>query len=278
MLRCFCWFFAMLFIAFSPGTGYCEMLFRFDMGTADSPLKDGYTRITPENLYSAKIGYGWAAKPAGAFDRTKSRCKAAWYQKFWGEQVVGADPYYGEPVDDLWRDGVADKNDLKFRVNIPNGTYNVYVTLGDEEWSRLDMNVAAEDSVVLTDVRTWIYWGAYPAHRRMMFRVSVKDKVLDLRFFNGGKDLAITLDTVETVHEVLNSVLAIEIEPYYPPRIRLSGEELTVSPELDSPGVRKGYQLFREGKYDDAIAEWDKIQSPRPMRQKGFCIVLLPGL
>ena len=177
--------------------------FRFDMGTPESPLKASYTRITPADTYTSSKGYGWQSKPAAAFDRTKSRCKASWYQEFWGTQVVGDQPYYGEPVDDLWRDGIADKQDMVFRIDVPNGVYNVWATMGDEEWTRLDMNIEAEGELKLEDIRTWIFWGAYPAHRRMMFRIEVKDKSLDIRFFNHGKDIPITMDTVETVHEVV---------------------------------------------------------------------------
>ncbi|MBT4482062.1 MAG: hypothetical protein HOC71_00115 [Candidatus Latescibacteria bacterium] len=50
-----------------------EFLYRFDMGTPDSPLKGGYTRITPNNIYPAGKGCGWRQKPASAFDRTGSR-------------------------------------------------------------------------------------------------------------------------------------------------------------------------------------------------------------
>ena len=58
------------------------------------------------------------------------------------------------------------------------------------------MNIAAEDSVVHEDIRIWIFWGAYPAHRRMMFRVEVRDGSLDIFFFNHGNDIPITMDTV----------------------------------------------------------------------------------
>jgi len=239
------------------------LLYRFDMGAPDSPVKVGYTRITPDDVYDASRGYGWRRKPASSFDRPKSRCKAQWYQEFWGARVVGEETYFGEPVDDLWRDGVADRRDIVFMVDLPDGLYDVFVTVGDEEWTRLDMNVAAEDSVVCEDVRTWIFWGAYPAHRRLMFRTEVKDRRLDIRFFNHGKDIPITLDTVETVHEVLNSVLAVEIRRYVPPRMSLHGGRLDVAAELDSPELRRGFDFFSKGKYDRALEIWEKIDSER---------------
>ena len=72
-----------------------------------------------------------------------------------------------------------------------------------------------------------------------MFRVGVHDGTLDIRFFNHGKDIPIIMDTVETVHKVLNSVLAIEVEPYYQPRLSLAHGKLFVDGQLDSPELRK---------------------------------------
>jgi len=258
--------------------GSDESIFRFDMGAPDSPLKNGYTQITPENVYSPDKGYGWSQKPVSAFDRSKSRCKAAWYQKFWGVQVVGDQPWYGEPVDDLWRDGVSGKDDITFRLEIPNGVYNVWATVGDEEWTRLDMNIEAEGSVVLEDIRTWIFWGAYPAHRRVMFRVKVEDASLDIRFFTNGEDIPITMDTVETVHEVLNSVLALEIEPYVPPRLSLTGGSLTVASELDSPELREGFGHYKAGDYDRALETWEEIDSERADEIRGILYCWLAGV
>ena len=94
-----------------------KKIYRFDMGTPDSPLKEGYIRITSDDTYSQSKSYGWKTKPATAFDRPKSRCKARWYQNFWGTQIVGSEEYYGEPVDDLWRDGVAGKKDISFKID-----------------------------------------------------------------------------------------------------------------------------------------------------------------
>ena len=251
--------------------------YRFDMGTPESPLKEGYTRITPEDIYTSNKGYGWLEKPSSSFDRTKSRCKAQWYQKFWGEQVVGNQPYYGEPVDDLWRDGIAGKEDMIFSIDVPNGVYTIWATVGDEEWSRLGMNIAAEDAVVHEDIRTWIFWGAYPAHRRVMFRAVVHDSTLDIRFFNHGKDFPITMDTVETVHEVLNSVLAIEIELYHQPYLSLAHGKLSVDEKLDSPELRKAFKFYRQGNYDAAAKAWEAIKSDRADEIKGILYGWLAG-
>ena len=255
-----------------------QWTYRFDMGASDSPVSEGYIKITREDTYTKDIGYGWENLAYKSFDSGRSRAKAEWYQKFWGPQVVGTDMWLGEPVDDIWRDGVSDKRDMVFMADIPNGEYNVYCWVGDEYFTRLDMNIAAEDSVVCEDIRTWIFWGAYPAHRRVMFRTEVTDSRLDIRFFNHGKDIPITLDTVETVHEVLNSVLAIEIEPYFAPRLTLAGGTLSGHNDLITPEVPTGFDLFRQGQYDKALEIWEGIGGEHADEIKGILYGWIAGV
>lgn len=255
-----------------------QWTYRFDMGTPLSSVKDDYIQITRKDTYTKETGYGWKDVAYKSFDSGRSRAKAEWYQKFWGEQVVGSDMWLGEPVEDPWRDGISDKNDMVFMADVPNGIYNVYAWIGDEYFTRLDMNIAAEDSVVCEDIRTWIFWGAYPAHRRVMFRTEVTDGRLDIRFFNHGKDIPITLDTVETVHEVLNSVLAIEIEPYYAPRLTLADGTLSGHNDLMQPEVPAGFEWFRQGRYDKALETWEGVGGENADEIKGILYGWLAGV
>lgn len=269
---------AVMAVLFAIPASARDVGLRFDMGTPDSPLKEGYVRATPGDVYTPSKGWGFRTRPARAFDRPKSRFNEEWYRKFWGPSITGREPYYGEPVDDLWRDGVSDAKDIVFRAKVPNGVYDVAVILGDEEWTRLDMNVAAEDSVVLRDVRTWIYWGAYPAHRRLVFRTAVRDGVLDLRFFTGGRDIPVILDTVETVHEVVNSVLAVEIDTHHPPSVSLAGGTLSCSLSDPPPGLARGFDLYKAGKYDEALEVWRSMRHPRADELKGILYGWIAGV
>ncbi|MHC4402199.1 MAG: Ig-like domain-containing domain, partial [Planctomycetota bacterium] len=77
---------------------------RYDFGTVGSPVAEGYTRVTPQSGYDAALGYGWQSGPIDSVDRAT---------------------------------GTALTRDLDFApllifaVDVPTGTYDVTVTLGD---------------------------------------------------------------------------------------------------------------------------------------------------
>lgn len=78
--------------------------YRFDFGTAESPVESGFTRVTASTAYSPVRGNGWISGDQLDFDRGT-----------------------GTPV-------TRDFNyltDATFAVDLPNGTYAVAVTMGD---------------------------------------------------------------------------------------------------------------------------------------------------
>ena len=89
---------------FNGGFTLADALARFDFGTATSPVAPGYVGHPANHRYSAADGYGW---------QTGS--------------VYGIDRRIG---DNLWRDVNYTKN-ATFAVDLPNGEYDVIVTLGD---------------------------------------------------------------------------------------------------------------------------------------------------
>lgn len=36
---------------------------KFDFGTADSAVENGYTKVTPQTAYDPAVGYGWLNDP-----------------------------------------------------------------------------------------------------------------------------------------------------------------------------------------------------------------------
>ncbi|MCC6511438.1 MAG: hypothetical protein IT423_20230 [Pirellulaceae bacterium] len=77
---------------------------RFDFGTPTSPVDSGYTQVTPQTIYTPASGYGWSSGSVAAIDRAT-----------------------GTP---LTRD-LNYTTDGTFTVNVPNGTYQVGMLLGD---------------------------------------------------------------------------------------------------------------------------------------------------
>ncbi|MGP5050974.1 GDSL-type esterase/lipase family protein [Brachybacterium alimentarium] len=108
-----------------------EAVARFDMGTADSPLQDGFAQVTPETDYTADRGYGLAdAGSVTAEDR-------------------GPDAGGDVSRDMLLGHGSA----YRVLVDLPDGAYTAVLTVGDATGSaRTDIAVQGEDrSTVAVD-------------------------------------------------------------------------------------------------------------------------------
>ncbi len=96
-----------------------EAVAKFDFGTADSPVRTGFTQVTPATAYSAAQGYGW-------------------------ESTEGLKEADKVNADDLQRDFIywnAPKGDLKghFLVDLPAGRYWIAVFAGDIQYSRAEL-------------------------------------------------------------------------------------------------------------------------------------------
>ncbi len=95
---------------------------RFDFGTSSSPVQSDYTRVSNGTRYSDSRGYGWLSGAIGSVD-TRS-----------GSYLTRDLNYTGDGT---------------FAVNVPNGTYEVTVTLGDRRSVRHDyMAVILEGSEI----------------------------------------------------------------------------------------------------------------------------------
>jgi lysophospholipase L1-like esterase/fibronectin type 3 domain-containing protein len=85
---------------------------RYDLGPADSPSADGWTRVPPDDAYSEKAGFGLVdAADVTAQDR-------------------GTDA-----GDDVARDFIASASPYTFRVDLPDGPHRVVLTIGDADGS-----------------------------------------------------------------------------------------------------------------------------------------------
>jgi hypothetical protein len=127
----------------------------YDFGTSDSPVAAGYAQVTPNTVYSSTAHFGWLSGSIDARDR-------------------GAE----SATNDLTRD-FDFTPDGTFAVDLPDGTYNVTVTIGDD-YARGPEGVYLQGTQVDT-----VSTAAYQFVNRT-YRVTITNGQLDLEL----KDLS----------------------------------------------------------------------------------------
>ena len=128
----------------------------FDFGTDSSPVEAGCTQVSPLTAYSLSWGYGWSS-------------------------VAGLDSRDRGSPDDLREDFVFGSSEHTFSVDLADDEYLVTVVLGDENFMHDQIDVYAEDVLVLDDLTA-----AAGSFQERSFRVAVADEQLNLRIADDG--------------------------------------------------------------------------------------------
>ena len=152
---------------------------RFDFGTSSSPLAPGYTQISENDAYDARLGHGWTAGGIASTSRTGP--------------------------DDLRRD-LNRTNDGTFAVDVANGDYRVTVIQGQKNVARDEMELYLEGVLVdtiTTDARQF---------NTAIHVVTVNDGQLTLRLRdNGGVNRHAVINALHVVPLDLAN-LAVDID------------------------------------------------------------------
>ncbi|MFC1736798.1 CARDB domain-containing protein [Candidatus Hydrogenedentota bacterium] len=157
--------------------------YRFDMGPPDGPVKEGYTRITKDDLFSWEKGFGWSTERA-AGDFTYSGKKSQSVQKNMDYATVQVMPlydvfekhnkeltsllagsvrwkghedtweFYDTFLDDMSRDVVLNPDELAFKVALPDGRYLVSMIIGDLQIPRYAMEIYANGQLITSNKYT----------------------------------------------------------------------------------------------------------------------------
>ena len=141
---------------------------KYDFGTASSALEAGYTRVDSGTSYTASGGFGWSSGTIAARDRG------------WGTAITRDFNF---------------TQDGTFLVNLPSGTYDVTLVMGDLTNMHDQMGVYLEGALAAT-VTT-----AANQYVTRTYQVSVTDGQLTLRLRDlGGADANVVLNavTIET--------------------------------------------------------------------------------
>ena len=127
----------------------------FDFGTAGSPLMPGATRVTASTSYSQLTGYGWSAGTVKEDDDAR------------GDELI-RDNNYGE--------------DITFVVDLPNGTYDVTLKLGQTgPWAHDDVGVFLQGKQLDT-----VNSAEYQVVTKLYSNITVTGRQLTLRLADLG--------------------------------------------------------------------------------------------
>lgn len=212
-----------------------QRLWRFDCGSPSSPVKQSWTQVTPETVYEPERGYGWLRPAKASFDRNEL------FVPDWLKATVGKK----FPLDEMLRDGVFDKDQLTFRVDVPDGEYWLVVSIGDEGATRRNMSVTANGVVIADKVTTQTSWGGYATSRTFRKRLQVTDGKLLITFTHQGDG---------------NSVLGIEVVPFVPYPVRFTDGKWQAT--ADDASLWQGLESLNKRDWQRARKMFEGIAHP----------------
>ncbi|MBM4091653.1 MAG: hypothetical protein FJ276_19830 [Planctomycetes bacterium] len=265
---------------------------RWDCGTADSPVMPGYRRLTAADQYDEQRGYGWETPraidkvfPQPTVDRT--------LQGSAGQEIMFA--YATSCRTDLTTDGVVSETDLVFRLDVPDGKYRVVLTVGDMSQAIGSMDVKINNQLVVPHLAVW---------GRGNYRMFIQNPGPWWRTIRATADaregaLRIVLSKNQSYYDtelarqaqwetpyarwyhrtpiiqkppyvfigapfVHNSLMAIEVSPHVPPPLMGDHDrdsiELTLA--IDSPALNEAVACYNRGDFSRAIRTLDQVREP----------------
>jgi len=262
----------LLAVAVAASPLFAQEVYKFDMGPL-SGLKAGYTHVDHTTSYSAPQGYGWTPP----LSRITKDFRGLYWVIF--SRLITINDAMPR-ADDLTLDSVANTDDMTFRVDLPNGTYDCLVYLGDGSTVLWYMDIVVNGVTVDADIdaltphtRTGYvpsgtandpYIGGIAKRR---FTVDVTSGYLEFTF-TGGPDLGPLsryfpeIDATQQVRGEFqyNSVMGIEIHEHqpYPFEKNPSGDLVCNVPSPD-PNAIIGMNRFNSGDIQGARAGWEAI-------------------
>ncbi|MHC4401906.1 MAG: hypothetical protein ACYTG0_19715 [Planctomycetota bacterium] len=263
--------------------------YRFDMGPPDAPVKEGWTRITPDDEFTWERGYGWSIeKPAGhyayrgrvpsqkgadygvvqnqglrrAFEKRGRPCDVAPLRQTAGPHTLD---FYDEVLDDVATDAVLNPDLLAFKVTLPNGRYMVSMILGDLQIPRYGMDVFANGSLVASNVYTGlVQFRGYtepcsPWPVRIRFPVNVVRRNLRVALRANLNNFRERCEVAAATPDYNHSKLAFgRLSPFLGKRMALHGPptQMAVAGMTIAPYEKPSLELVRQKLFvDDRVTD-----------------------
>jgi acetyl esterase/lipase len=174
--------------------------YRFDFGPPGSAVAEGYVPVTPKTMYTKTSGHGFVHAPseAGVIDKNVTAIDQRFKQTWRVETGIAG-------LNALTRDYVAGPS-FRFRVDLPNGKYDVVAVLGYKNGMH-HVNVAAGGREIAHDLSVFTYHYAQ--------RGGLEDQAIGanyrLRFTAGVTEGSLVLDFTG---QPLNSLMGLTIAPH----------------------------------------------------------------
>ncbi len=267
------------------GTGDAVLDMRFDMGTLESPVKEGFVQVTPETVYSAERGYGWERKPSRGTDSTDHMFE------YWGQKHRAVNFVLG--VDDVTVDCVSDPESLAFRIDLPNGAYDVGVWVGNLSVPLARISVLANGKPVKEDFDSRTLWWhtmetEFGAYRLVRSRVKVTDGKLEIEV-NGDREaetehvekpVGSAAQMVKLVSRMAFTEVAvqgIEVHSVVEPRLAPADGKLATHRSDAPEEVRAFVEAFNGGDYRGALEKARLIDGERWPLFKAEALMWIAG-
>lgn len=293
-------------LVFAGQGALCDAVeFHFDCGPGDSPIMDGYRRLTANHRYDAAQGFGWqGGQPADLVFRKpipnpKNRGSFS--------EVLLAEPYekHRNPLN---QDGVTSLEDIGFRLDVPDGVYRVAITMGSLTAAIGSIDLSVNDRIVADQLTVWSPGGyrmldKTPAGWWTTYRTTVKVAGGAIRI--GWKKNQEHYDTQlaeQTTWEtpyakwyhatpiiqkppyhfigypfIGHSIMAIDVTPHRPAPVEMIDGKLRLNAKLESPALRKSIEQFNGSQFDEAVASLDEVNEPNAQVAKAVVGLWLAG-
>jgi len=282
-----------------------ERVWRFDCGTADSPVAAGYQRLTADDMYDAGRGYGWEGAAPGSAVFGESPVPE-------GGGSLGRPgslrKYLQENFTDLSTDGVVSEEDLVFRIDVPKGKYSVKLTIGDMSTPLGSIDLYLNEQLAGDDVVAWAV-GSYRfllvgaagwwthVHDTVdasegFIRIALKkdqsyyDEQLAAqvsegspitKYWNEFWTFSVPPYSYIGWPFVRNSIMAIEIVPEVAPVVEGKDDRLSLTRRIVSPALEAAIEAFNKGDFAAALSAVERVTEVGAEPAKALLMLWLAG-
>ena len=200
-------------------------------------MADGFLPLDVADAYDPARGYGWEVAPQETFSR----------ETHWaGELPESVEVMRDLPLDPLTRDGVASREPMVLRVDVPDGEYELYAWVGDYLEPAKSQVITANGQTIARDVTagTGGIWGQTLTAATLPVRgvCAVQGGALRMKFDSLDKD----------AKRAGIRVVGLQIRRHSPAPLRLEGTSLAWRGEAPDADAKAVVDSINAGLVDDA--------------------------